>query len=71
MRGSVINAGLGLGDGGTGPRGVPAGRFKQRRGQPAVSRLPGQEEDCATSSTGRTTGHQRPPIAPAVSGKRA
>jgi hypothetical protein len=52
MRGSVISAGLGLGDGGTGPRGVPVGHFKQRRGQPAASRLPGQEEDCATSSTG-------------------
>jgi len=52
MRGSVISAGLGLGDGGTGPRGVSVGHFKQRRGQPAASRLPGPEEDCATSSTG-------------------
>lgn len=51
MRDSVINAGLGLGDGGTGPCGVVAGRFKQLRGQPAASRLPSQEEDCATSST--------------------
>ena len=35
MRGSVINAGLGLGDGDTGPRGVPAGRYKQPPGQSA------------------------------------
>jgi hypothetical protein len=47
----TLATGLGLGDGGTGPCGVLAGRFKQLRGQPAASRLPGQEEDCATSST--------------------
>lgn len=70
MRGSVINAGLGLSDGGTGPRGIPAGRFKQPRGQPAASRLRDQEEDCATSST--ETNYRAPAcaIAPAVSVKR-